>query len=225
MLGQSIRQNMLGLAIFAVVTAGLIAFTQHETKTRITENVRQAKSEALHEIIPLGMHDNELLDDVVEVEDSRLVIDEGPQDAYIARLEQKSIAVILPTIAPDGYTGKIKSIVGIAADGTIVGVRVLAHQETPGLGDKVEIKKSHWIEQFKGKSLVSPPAAFWAVKKDGGEFDQMTGATITPRAVVKSVYQALQYFDENQTLLLAAKVQPQAVSDQPHDQQDPQDEH
>ncbi len=225
MLGQSIRQNTLGLAVFAVVTAGLIAFTQLETKARITENVRFAKSQALHEIITTDMHDNELLDDVISIQDSRLVLDEGPQDAYIARQQDKAVAVILPTIAPDGYTGKIKSIVGVAADGTIIGVRVLAHQETPGLGDKIERKKSNWIEQFKGASLALPAGGKWAVKKDGGQFDQMTGATITPRAVVKSIHHALVYFNENREMLLTDKVQADTASVAPHDQQEHHNEH
>ncbi|MCB1663148.1 MAG: electron transport complex subunit RsxG [Pseudomonadales bacterium] len=225
MLGQSIRQNTLGLALFAVMTAGLIAFTQLETKARITENVRLAKSQALHEIITLDMHDNELLDDTVKVEDPRLVLDEGPQDAYIARNKEKAVAVILPTIAPDGYTGKIKSIVGLSADGTIIGVRVLEHQETPGLGDKIEIKKSNWIKQFNGKSLNSPVHEKWAVKKDGGYFDQMTGATVTPRAVVKSIHQALIYFEEKRAMLLTDKARNDSIPKVTSTQQGQQDEH
>lgn len=202
MLGQSIRQNMIGLGIFAVVTAGLIAVTQLETRERIVDNIKEAKSRALNEIITPDMHDNELLEDTVPVTDPNLVIDEGAQEAYIARRNGQVVAVILPTIAPDGYTGKIRSIVGVLKDGTVAGVRVLTHQETPGLGDKIELKKSAWIRQFAGKSLQAPAPHYWAVKKDGGEFDQLTGATITPRAVVKSVHRALIYFDENRETLL-----------------------
>lgn len=201
MLGQSIRQNMIGLGIFAVVTAGLIALTQLETRERIEDNIKEAKSRALNEIITPDMHDNELLEDTVIVTDPKLVIDEGAQEAYIARRNGQAVAVILPTIAPDGYTGKIRSIVGVLKDGTVAGVRVLTHQETPGLGDKIELKKSGWIRQFAGKSLQAPANHYWAVKKDGGEFDQLTGATITPRAVVKSVHRALIYFDENREAL------------------------
>ncbi len=203
MLGQSIRQNTVGLSIFAVITAGLIALTQLETKDRIGENIKAAKYKALHEVIAPEMHDNDLLTDLVAIDDPALVSDEGVQDAYVARMNGKAIAVILPAIAADGYTGKIRSIVGILADGTIAGVRVLNHQETPGLGDKIEIKKSNWIRQFEGKSYSDPDQSAWAVKKDGGEFDQLTGATITPRAVVKSVLQAVQYFEANSEYLLA----------------------
>ncbi len=202
MLGQSIRQNTLGLSIFAVVTAGLIAVTQMETRDRIDDNVRAAKYRALHEVIAPDMHDNELLEDSFSIHDPALVADEGTQEGYIARKDGKAIAVILPTIAVDGYTGKIRSIVGILKDGTVAGVRVLSHQETPGLGDKIEAKKSAWIRQFEGKSLNNPNQAGWAVQKDGGEFDQLTGATITPRAVVKSVHRAVEYFEAHRTQIL-----------------------
>lgn len=202
MLGQSIRQNTVGLSIFAVVTAGLIAVTQMETRDRIGDNIRAAKYRALHEVVAPDTHDNELLDDTISIQDPALVADEGAQEGYIARKDGKVIAVILPTIAVDGYTGKIKSIVGILKDGTIAGVRVLSHKETPGLGDEIEAKKSDWIRQFEGKSVNNPNQAGWAVQKDGGEFDQLTGATVTPRAVVKSVHRAVEYFEAHRTQIL-----------------------
>jgi len=204
MLGQSIRQNMIGLGIFAVVTAGLISVTQVQTETRIANNIKEAKSSALNEIIPPEQHDNELLEDTVTINDPRLIADEEAQEGYLVRRDGEVIAVILPTIAPDGYTGKIRSIVGIFADGNIAGVRVLTHRETPGLGDKIEAKKSDWIHQFVGKSLASPAPHRWAVNKDGGAFDQLTGATITPRAVVNSVHRALVYFEENRDTLITS---------------------
>lgn len=202
MLGQSIRQNAIGLSIFAVITAGIIAVTQLETKERITENIKRAKAKALYQILPPDTHNNELLDDTVLVSDPGLVSDEGAAEAYIARNDGQVVAVILPAVAPDGYTGKIHSIVGINSDGSIAGVRVLTHQETPGLGDKIEVKKSDWIHQFTNKSANQPAADQWAVKKDGGQFDQLTGATITPRAVVKSVHRALTYFNDHRDILL-----------------------
>jgi len=111
--------------------------------------------------------------------------------------------VILQAIAPDGYSGAIHLLVGIHADGRVAGVRVIGHRETPGLGDKIELAKSPWIRSFEGKSLSSPEAEGWAVKKDRGEFDQFAGATITPRAVVGAVHRALQYFDAHKAELLA----------------------
>ncbi len=109
------------------------------------------------------------------------------------------IAVIIPATARDGYTGDIDLIIGINADGTVAGVRVLSHRETPGLGDKVDYKKSQWVDGFIGRSLLNPHPEQWAVKRDGGEFDQFTGATITPRAVTKAVKQALEYYHSHQS--------------------------
>lgn len=202
MITRSIGQNALGLSLFAVVTAGVIAVTQFYTQARIEQNEAAAKSKALHGIIPPSMIDNDLLQNVVTIIDPALVADEGEGEAYIARKDGEVVAIILPAIAPDGYSGKIKSIVGIRADGTLAGVRVLTHKETPGLGDKIEIKKSDWALQFDNRSLIDPQEKAWAVKKDGGDYDQLTGATITPRAVVKSVYRALQYYAQNQARLL-----------------------
>jgi len=212
MLGQSIKQNAIGLSLFAIVTAGIIAVTQTLTADRIQSNIDAAKSKALYEILPQDTHDNVLLDDTIIITDSTLIADEGEGEAFVARKDGKAIAVILPAIAPNGYTGKIHSIVGVFVDGSVAGVRVLQHRETPGLGDKVELKKSPWVLGYNGKSLGDPGTQGWQVKKDGGEFDQFTGATITPRAVVKSVHAALQYFNDNRDTLLAEKTE--AASDE-----------
>ncbi len=122
----------------------------------------------------------------------------APQDAFLARFDGQASAVIVPAIAPEGYGGAITLLVGIRYDGTLTGVRVAGpHHETPGLGDKIELAQSDWILGFNGKSLNDPPKSGWKVKKDGGDFDEMTGATITPRAVVKAVYNSLEYFEHN----------------------------
>jgi H+/Na+-translocating ferredoxin:NAD+ oxidoreductase subunit G len=211
-LGQSIKQNAIGLSLFAVVTAGIIAVTQSLTADQIQSNIDAVKSKALYEILPQETHDNVLLDDTIIITDPTLIADEGEGEAFVARKDGKAIAVILPTIAPNGYTGKIHSIVGVFADGSVAGVRVLQHRETPGLGDKVELKKSPWVLNYNGKSLDDPGTQGWQVKKDGGDFDQFTGATITPRAVVRSVHAALQYFNNNRDTLLAEKTE--AASDE-----------
>jgi len=121
----------------------------------------------------------------------------------ISPLNGKPVAVLATPVAPDGYSGSIKLLVGVYADGTLAGVRVLAHKETPGLGDAIEATRSDWILTFEGKSLNNPPPKAWAVKKDGGAFDQFTGATITPRAVVKAARQFLIYFQQHKEQLLA----------------------
>lgn len=209
MLGQSITRNSLLLALFAVFTTLLIAGTYLSTKDSIAAEKRRAEEKALLQIIPRDLHDNSMLDDTIAV---------GPDAAglglleekniYIARENGSAIAAILPVVAPDGYTGEIELIVGVRTDGTIAGVRTLSHRETPGLGDKVDLKKSDWVLSFNGRSLENPGLTGWAVKKDKGVFDQFTGATITPRAVVAAVKRALQYAQDNQKTLLANTVEP-----------------
>ena len=210
-LGQSLLNNTLGLSIFAVLTAGIIAVTQSETATRISENELAARSRALFEIMPQALHDNVLLNDTIPLHHASLVGKGGSGEINVAMKDGEVAGFIFPAIAPDGYSGPIKSIVGIDRNGVITGVRVLNHQETPGLGDKIELKKSDWVLQFNGRSFDNPETIDWKVDKDGGAFDSLTGATITPRAVVGSVQRALEYFALNQEQLLA--FQPKAVAE------------
>lgn len=199
---RSILRNSVILGLFAVATVGMIAVTQQTTAERISEAQRRVQLSALNEIVPHDQHDNDLLTDSFSVQDRQYLSLSAPADAYRARQGERVSAVILPVVAPDGYSGRIDLLVGIRADGSIAGVRSVSHRETPGLGDKIDAGKSQWILSFNGKSLSMPIPEQWAVKKDGGQFDQFTGATITPRAVVKAVYQALTYFDEHRAALL-----------------------
>ena len=201
-ISRSMLKNSLVLGLFAVVTVGVVAITQQGTATRIAAAEREAKAQALAQILPPGSYDNHLLDHPRQVFDP-LLGNKTPSPAYLATLQGKPAAVILQATAPDGYSGSIQLLIGIHADGRLAGVRVVGHKETPGLGDKIELAKSPWINSFVGQSLQSPDSAGWAVKKDGGQFDQFAGATITPRAVVKAVHKALQYFDAHQAELLA----------------------
>lgn len=196
-LPKSISKNSILLFLFAVLTAGILASTYEGTKEAIAIAERKAAEKALLEIIPVERLDNDLLLDTIAVPESawqQLGLTQE-QNIHIARKLNTIIAVIIPSVAPDGYSGAIKMIVGVNNDKSIAGVRVLSHNETPGLGDKVDIKKSNWIKSFNNKSLINPIAAKWKVKKDGGEFDQFTGATITPRAVVKQVNNTLRFVD------------------------------
>ncbi len=195
-------KNAAVLGLFAIVTVGAVTLLQQGTAERIQAAERAAQVRALGEILPAGSYDNHLLDDSVPIQD-RLLGNKSPLPAYVAIKDGRPSAVILQAIAPDGYSGAIHLLVGIHADGRVAGVRVIGHRETPGLGDKIELAKSRWIRSFEGKSLSSPEADGWAVKKDRGEFDQFAGATITPRAVVGAVHRALQYFDAHKAELLA----------------------
>ena len=201
-MAKSMLHSIIGLGIFAIVTAGFIALTQLSTADRIEEQIRLARSKALFEISPLDEHNNDLLSDAFTLQAQALGLTSAEQ-AFIAKQDGLPVALILPVIAPDGYTGSIRLIVGIDVSGKIQGVRVTEHRETPGLGDKIDLKKSAWILGFEDKSLSRPGTEGWQVKKDGGEFDQLTGATITPRAIVRAVFRALRYFQENQAALLA----------------------
>ena len=198
----SILRNSLILGLFAMATVGMIAITQQGTAERISEAQRRVQLSALNEIIPHDQHDNDLLADSFTIDDRQYLSLTSTQDAYRARNDGAVSAVILPVVAPDGYSGRIELLVGINADGSIAGVRSVNHRETPGLGDRIDTTKSQWVLDFNGKSLSMPVPEQWAVKKDGGQFDQFAGATITPRAVVKAVYQALNYFDEHRASLL-----------------------
>lgn len=208
----SIRRNAIGLGLFAIITAGAIAVAQVSTHDQIEHNIRMAEAKALNEIVPADQYNNDLLTDVQPIDarfNQQLL---GPLPAgsqiHIARQDGKITAFILPVFAPDGYTMEIGMLVGINVDGSIAGVRVVSHRETPGLGDRIELKKSNWILDFNGKSLGNPAEEQWAVRKDGGVFDQFTGATITPRAVTGAVKHALMFYELHKQQLLDAAAQP-----------------
>ncbi|UTW02331.1 electron transport complex subunit RsxG [Amphritea atlantica] len=201
----AIRNSALGLSIFAVITSGAIALTQVSTKAQIDINEREARAKALYEIVPKESIDNNLLEDTIAIDAPTLTASTQPIEVFRARRDGQVVTVIIPVTAPDGYTGNINMIVGINADESVAGVRVLAHKETPGLGDKVELKKSSWLHGFDGQRYEGDDDPSWAVKKDGGRFDQFTGATITPRAVVNATARAIHYFREHKTALLETR--------------------
>lgn len=212
MLGKSIASNSVLLGIFALVTAGVLAGTKFATNDRIAASERAAAQKALLQIVPLERHNNDMLVDTLPIAKqywAELGLKKGG-DINLARDKDDIVAAIIPAVAPDGYSGNIGMMVGINIDGTLAGVRIITHKETPGLGDKVDLKKSDWVLDFNGKSLRYPSPEQWAVKKDGGEFDAFTGATITPRAVVGAVKRALEFFEKIKPSLLEKieKVEP-----------------
>lgn len=199
MLGKSISKNTLILTAFAVVTAGALALTNLGTQDRIAQSERAAQQRALYEIIPRDQHDNDLLTDTIPVPSEAWAPLGATAETQIfrARRNGEVSALIIPATTHDGYSGDITLIVGVNRDLTIAGVRVLLHKETPGLGDKIELKKHQWILSFNGKSLQVPVIEDWRVRKDGGIFDQFAGATITPRAVVGQVKRVLEFATAN----------------------------
>lgn len=203
--GVDISRNAIILGGFALLTVGLVVLTANQTKAPIQAAKQRALTEQLSEVFPPHLHDNQLSEHTVTLQPNKLLANKDPRQGYIATLTNAATpnaphyaGTLLPVTAPDGYGGAIDLLVGIDQKGTITGVRVIPpHNETPGLGDAIEIKKSPWILAFTGKSLDNLTKAQWAVKQDGGVFDAFAGATITPRAVVNAVYNALQYNQEH----------------------------
>lgn len=186
------------LAAFAVVGTALLAATYLVTRPIIAETEKQAKLALVGQILPKDLYDNDILKDAALLPPATELGTSDAAPVLRATREGKPAAAVLEVIAPDGYSGKIKMIVAIKADGQVSGVRVIAHNETPGLGDYIEIAKNRWIRIFEGKSLSNYADQDWKVKKDGGRFEHMAGATVTPRAVVKAVHKSLKYFAQNE---------------------------
>ncbi len=189
----SIRNGAISLGLFAVVTAAAISLTYVAGSNSIAANKAATKARALSAVMPAKFYDQSLLSAPQRLIDYNALNLPPLALAYAAVKAGSTQAIVLPVIAKDGYSGDISLLIGIDKKGIIQGVRAIDHKETPGLGDKVERKKSSWIDSFNGRSLVSTPTSDWAVTKDGGVFDGFTGATITPRAVIKAVYQGLVY--------------------------------
>jgi len=201
-------KTAITLVAFAFVGTAMLAYVFDITRAPIEASEKEARLALFKEILPESTYDNDLLKDTVEIAPNEQLGNRQPTIANIAKLNNKTAGVILEAIAHDGYSGDIKLLIAIRADGSISGVRVLAHKETPGLGDYIDIARGNWIKLFNNESVNKTAAVQWQVKKDGGKFDYMVGATITPRAVVKAVFKALQFYDANKTTLFAvAKVE------------------
>lgn len=191
------------LGLFALLGLGLVTLVHDHTQSQIAANERAMRLRTLGVLIPAGSFDNDLLADTITVHARALGVDQ-PVTIYRARQGGEPVAAVLSPVAPDGYNGAIALLVAIRKDGSLAGARVLGHRETPGLGDLIDADKSDWILGFEDRSLENPPEHRWKVKRDGGEFDQFTGATITPRAVVKAVYQTLVFFRSHRDRLFDA---------------------
>jgi len=195
-----IRSSIL-LGLIALLGTALLTGVNELTHERIAEQEKLRILRQLNEIVPSALFNNDLLEDIIEVTDEGFFRHPAPVKIYRARMNGQAVAILMTFVAPDGYNGDIRLLAGISADGEVLGVRVISHRETPGLGDPIEVEKSDWILGFNHRSLQHPERDGWAVKRDGGQFDQFTGATISPRAVVKAVHNALIYFEKNKQLL------------------------
>lgn len=200
------------LALIALLGTALLTGVNALTHERIVEQENLRMMQQLHAIVPAESFNNNPLEDRIEIRDETYLRHPGPVAVYRARMDGKPVAALMTVTAPDGYNGDIRMLVGINDEGLLLGVRIVAHKETPGLGDPISLDRSDWILGFSSRSLQDPDTTAWAVKKDGGVFDQFTGATISPRAVVKTVHDSLLFFDANKVALFDRVSEPEEVS-------------
>lgn len=188
------------LGVMALLASASLAWASSATKTAIAEAEARDLRASLAQVLPAGFADNNLLADSAEVN----IGDVGAEKPLLVYRARKggAIAGVVYKVIGKGYGGEIVILMAVDKEGSVLGVRILKHTETPGLGDKIDIAKSDWANRFSGKALDASNAASWAVKKDGGDFDQFAGATITPRAVVKAVKGGLETFAAHKAALL-----------------------
>jgi len=201
---KAIQKNANVLAIFAVVCTAIVGIVHSLTKDEIELQKQQQLLDRLSQVIDPTTYNNQIINDCIMINyatNDQHSDNTSQHAAYIASFNNAPVAIAMTATAPDGYNGNIELLVGIKSNGIVSGVRVLKHNETPGLGDKIELKRHPWITSFVDKQINGTPDNRWKVTKDGGMFDQFTGATITPRAVVKSVHSTLVYFNENKETL------------------------
>lgn len=206
-------RSAASLATVAIMGTTLLVGVNKLTAERIAEQERRIVLEQLSQIINPERYDNRLQEDRIVVEDDLYFPRGQSVTVYRARQGGEPAAVVMKLAAVNGYNGMIRLLVGVNADGTLSGVRVASHKETPGLGDAIEIERSNWVLGFNDRSLQDPSASGWAVKRDGGTFDQFTGATVTPRAIVEAVRMALEYFQEHQAFLFESPAQDSPVEE------------
>lgn len=204
-MGRNIIISTALLALFGLLGTSLVAVIHDNTRERIAANIEAATLARLNEILPDDLYDNDILKDSLQVSDPLLGGDD--LEVYLARHQGDPVAAVFTVVARGGYSGDIHMLVGIFMDGRIAGTRVVAHRETPGLGDDIEATRSDWILGFNERSLANPEQDLWAVRRDGGVFDQFTGATVTPRAVVRAVRNALLYFQAHGEDLFLVKTE------------------
>lgn len=204
MTDSSIMRSGLTLAAIAAICTALVAFTYQLTDERIAANEQAWLEQSLQPALSGLFFDSGISDSIVTIPAPHEL--PGSDDAIIYRVYsgESPAAALFVVSARDGYAGAIRMLVGVAVDGKVTGVHVLEHRETPGLGDLIESNKTDWVRQFDDRSLGDPVVGNWKIKRDGGEFDQLTGASVTPRAVVKAIRETLEYFDANSAAIFSA---------------------
>ncbi len=194
----------ISLLVFAAAGVGIVTLIHFLTAERIEKNEREYLLRSLNDLIPQALYDNDFFSDTIQVINGESLGTEKPVSVYRARRNDEPVGLIIAPEVPNGYNGTIRLLVGIHADGSLAGIRVVSHRETPGLGDGIDQRRSGWYMQFPGLSLENVRASDWRVKKDGGQFDQLTGATISPRVVVEAVHKTILFVTTHRQRLYMA---------------------
>jgi len=202
-LQQKIGYHGVFLGLIGLLASAALATADRVTHDKILAAEKRDLEASLKQVLPAGFADNDLLKDAVRFKRK----DGKPVLVYRARLGAEAKGAVFE-VSSRGYAGDVVALMGVDTSGAVLGVRVIKHMETPGLGDKIEIVKNQWILDFNGKSLGKPPLEKWGVKKDGGVFDQFAGATITPRAVVKAVREGMEFYRDNRAEIYAKPADP-----------------
>lgn len=200
------RRGLSAAILIAIAAAAgaLLTFVASSTREKIARNEMAWIQQRLNSLVPAELHDNDMLADRIAVKAPDLLGIPEPVTIYRARRGGQPVAAAIHTVAPDGYRGPIELLIAIRYDGTLIGVQVIRHKETPGLGDAFENRNADWLPGFRGLSLTNPPQQRWTVRKDHGDFDEFTGATITPRAIVKATRRTLEFFNAQRDTIFAA---------------------
>ena len=204
MADRPIWKSGVTLAVIAAICTSMVAITWQLTAERIASNKKEWLERSLQPALAGLFFDSSVTESMLMIPPPHELPGSGTAIIYRVYAGEKPVAALFVVSARDGYAGPIRLLIGIAMDGTVTGVRVLEHRETPGLGDRIETTKSDWVLQFDGHSLQDPEPARWALKGDGGDFDQLTGASVTPRAIVNAIRETLTYFDANRVAVFAA---------------------
>ncbi len=201
------RRGTAAVVVVAVaaILAALLSLVAYQTHDRISRNQQAWIQQRIDALVSPQSYDNDPLTDRIEVTSPDILGTTDTVTIYRARAAGRPIAAILRTVAPDGYQGPIELLVAVAFDGALIGVQVIRHRETQGLGDQFENQRADWLADFRGRSLANPPQQRWSVRNDGGDFDAFTGATITPRAIVRATRRALEYYGSQRDRLFAAE--------------------
>lgn len=201
---QSVIKGGITLAAIAAICTTLVAFTYQLTDERIAANEQAFLEQSLQPALSGLFFDSGVSESRVTIPAPHELPGSGDATIYRVYAGETPVAALFVVSARDGYAGAIRLLIGVDMDGAVTGVHVLEHRETPGLGDRVETSKSDWVQQFNGRALGDPSIENWKIKRDGGEFDQLTGASVTPRAIVKAAKETLLYFDANRVAVFSA---------------------